>query len=448
MWRARHRTTAWRLAGLGLAMLAATGQVQAFDLMAAYRLAQDSDPEYRAALAARDAALEARPQARSLLLPNLSAEAGLSRSRQEILSSSSPFFTSETYYYTTRSYSLSLVQPLYHRDYFVQLRQADSQVARAEAERRAAEQALIARVAERYFDVLAARDTLVFARAEKQAVARQLEQARKRFKVGLLAITDVHEAQARYDQTLAAEIDATNALDISREALREIVGQAPDELEDLQEQIDLVMPEPEDIGQWIEQAQEQNLSLLAARFAADIAREEIERLRSGHLPTLDVVANHSYTDIGGGSFGGRETQDSALSLQLSLPLYQGGRVVSQTRQARHEFEQAQEGVERQSRATERQVRATYLSVMAGISRVKALQQAVVSAQSALESTRAGFEVGTRTIVDVLAGESNLYRARRDYARARYDYILDTLRLKQAAGMLGVEDLQRVNDWLS
>lgn len=427
---------------VGAALLSMFTGVQASDLSSVYRQAVESDPQFRAAGAAYQAAQEAKPQAQSLLLPTASASASLSETRNDPMKPAGSVDT-----YSSKGLSLSLSQPLYHQDYRIQLRQADSEIAKAEAEYKAADQALIARVAEQYFNVLAARDALAFARAEKSAVSRQLEQARKRFNVGLLAITDVHEAQARYDQTVAAEISAVNALDVSREALREIIGKDPGTLDPLQEDIALVSPEPADIDSWIKAGLEQNLSLAAARFGAETAREEIERIRSGHMPTLDLVAGHSYSDTGGGSLGGRESQDTSLSLQFNLPLYQGGRITSQTRQAQLNFEQAQEGVEQQRRATVRQVRAGYLSVMADISRVKALQQSVVSAQSALEATRAGFEVGTRTIVDVLAGESNLYLAQRDYARARYDYILNTLSLKQAAGQLSASDLDQVSGWL-
>jgi outer membrane protein len=323
-------------------------------------------------------------------------------------------------------------------------------VAQATANFGSAKQGLLLRVAEAYFQVLGAEDNLNFTRAEQKAIAEQLKQAKQRFKVGLTAITDVHEAQARYDQSVAQSIAAENRLAVSRESLREITGQYFSVLAPLSKQSPLIAPDPQNIEQWVNTAKDKSLPLLAAEQAMRIAREEIARNRAGHYPTLDLVASQSHTETDGGAFvtfTGKQTDDTRIGVQLNLPLYQGGLVSSQTRQAAYKYQQARELYEQQQRATERQTRNAYLNVLANISQVKAFRQALQSTRTALEATEAGYQVGTRTAVDVLNARREVFRAERDYAQARYAYILETLRLKQAAGTLGEQDLAAINRWL-
>lgn len=417
------------------------------NLLDIYQLAEQNDPQFKAAEATHMAALEAKPQSRALLLPDLSFSARAAREREDIKSSSSAIFSTETLYSTTKAYSLSLTQPLFNTEYFNQLRQADAVIGQADAELAVAQQDLIIRVAQRYFDVLAAVDNLEFARAEKNAVERQLEQTKQRFDVGLIAITDVHEAQAAYDLAVAQEIEAENQLSSSEEALRELTGQQPEALANLTEKMRLIPPDPTNIDTWTDTALDQNFALIAAEFAVKAARAEVKLQRSGHFPTLDITANHGFTDISGGSFGARETEDDTIGLQLNVPLYSGGIVNSRVREAAQQLEQAKANLEQQHRSTFRQARDAYLSTTAAINRVKAFQQAVISAQSALDATEAGLEVGTRTTVDVLDARQELFRARQNHAGSRYDYILNTLRLKQAAGVLNSVDLEQINDWL-
>jgi outer membrane protein len=423
-----------------LILLLGGHSLRAADLMEVYRLAEASDPQLRAADAARQATLEARPQARALLLPNVGVGAGISR-----LHSDPEDFPTRTG--TARSYSLSIAQPVYYRDRLVLLRQADTRIAEAEAQFRAEQQNLITRVADRYFTVLAAEDSLGFAGSEREAIARQLEQARQRFEVGLIAITDVHEAQARFDLAVAQEIAAENALLSAREALRELTGVLHERLAGLEEEIPLEMPEPRDPEAWAATAEQQNLQLMAAQFAVETAREEIERRRSFHYPTVDLVGSVSRSEGGLAQPGfpaPPDRDDASISLQLNVPLYQGGAIVSQTREARHLFDQAREGFEFQRRLTVRQAQESYRNIAALISQVRALQQAVVSGQSALEATQAGFEVGTRTIVDVLNAQSTLFAAERDLAQARYEYLINGLLLKEAVGVLSIEDVEDIN----
>ncbi len=417
----------------------------ATSLLDIYQLAINNDPQYRGAEAAYLATLETKSQSRAQLLPTINLTANITDNTQKTLSSSS--FAVGTRKFDSNGYTLSLTQPLFNYDYFVQLRQSRSTIGEAKATLSAAQQALIIRLSERYFDTLAALDGLEFARAEKRAIDRQLEQTRQRFEVGLIAITDVHEAQAAYDLVTAQEILANNLLASQYEALAEITGQYHEQITPLSPATPLITPEPADIDKWGDTATHQNFQLLAAELAYQHAQEEIKRQRTGHYPTLELNASHTYSDSDGGNFGSNESENQAIEFRLNMPLFQGGATNSRTRQAQRLADQARENYEQQRRATLRQARDAYLSVLAEINRVKALGQAVVSAQSALDATEAGLEVGTRTTVDVLDTRRDLFRAQRDHARSRYDYILHTLRLKEAAGILTVTDLELINGWL-
>ncbi|MDA1106900.1 MAG: TolC family outer membrane protein [Proteobacteria bacterium] len=417
---------------------------RAENLLDIYHLAQQNDAQLKGAEAARLAVLESKPQSRALLFPTLNASANTTANQ---LDTRQPTSSAGVTHFNSNAYSLSLTQPVYHRDTYVQLRQSDARIAQADATFSAAEQDLMTRVATRYFDVLAAQDNLEFARAEKKAIAQQLEQSQQRFDVGLVAITDVQEAQARFDSARAQEIDAERQLSSSLEALREVTARQHRNLSLLNESIPLVAPEPSDVEQWTDTALRQNLQISAAQSGADVAREEIERQRSGHYPSIDIVGSHAFSESGGGRFGASESLTDTLTLQLNAPLYQGGLITSRTREAAFKHNQALETLEQQRRSVLRQTRDAYLGVNANISRVQALKQAVVSNHTALESTEAGLEVGTRTQVDVLDAQRELFRAERDHARARYDYILETLRLKQAAGTLNPADLEQINTWL-
>lgn len=437
-----------RMIGL-CTLLCIMHSAHAVDLLGVYQQAQQSDPQLQAAEADRRAVEEAKPQSRALLFPTISGSANTTGNRQDISTTGTDVFAGSAGVsrFNSNGYTLSVTQPVYRRETFVQLEQADARIAQAEAQFGAAEQDLIQRTSTRYFDALAAQDNLEFARAEKTAIARQLEENKQRFEVGLAAITDVQEAQARYDAAVAQEIEAERQLAASRQALAEITGAAPEQLAPLEEQIPLVSPQPADVDKWVNTALEQNLQIRAAQQGAEIARHEIERQRSGHYPTLDIVGSRAFSDTGGGRFGGSESTNDAIGLQLNAPLFQGGLVSSRTREAEFRHTEARARLEQQQRAVLRQTQDAYLGVNSNVSRVEALRQAVISNETALESTQAGLEVGIRTNVDVLNAQRELFRTRRDYARARYDYILETLRLKQAAGTLSPADVQQINDWL-
>jgi len=432
------------LIGLSL-VLALNGRAGADDLESVFTLALDADPQYQAAIASHEAALEAVPQSLALLLPNINLRADVSRNRFHNRKPDPG--EKETTYYTNRDYAASLRQSVYHRDRFIALEQADSRVAQADAELESAYQDLIIRVATRYFIVLGAMDNLDFVQADKDAVARTLDQAKQRFEVGLAAITDVHEAQARYDTAVSEEINAEKLLDDAREALRELTGERPGEPEILRETIPLAEPQPTSKELWVETATEQNPLLLAARAATEAAKQEVEIQRSGHYPTVDVTADYVHRNNNFGGLVPLKRNDSAIGLEVVLPLYQGGLVSSRTRESRFLQGRSEQEQVRIYREVERQARDSYRGVLAEISRVKALKQAVISSEKALEASEAGFEVGTRTIVDVLDSQRELLRVRRDHARSRYDYLLNTLSLKQAAGILEEPDLVQINELL-
>ncbi len=414
--------------------------LQAQDLLAVYDLALKNDPKLREAERRRDSVKERRVQARALLLPNI----GLSGSAERIDRDN---HSRPDDNYGQNTLALNLKQPLYHRDYWLQLEQADSAIAQAEAEYAAARLDLMLRTATAYFNVLGAQDDLKFRTAEREATGRQLEQAKQRYDVGLIAITDVHEAQAAHDGARANEIQAQTQLDNAWEELREIIGNTDVPLARLGEHMALTLPDPQDIDKWAEMALKQNYAIVAAAASVDALKKDIEIKRSGHYPTLDLVGAYSaFRSSSDSAFSG-DNDTTNLGLQLNLPLYAGGAVTSKTRQARFDYQAAQEALDQQRRAVNRQVRDAYRGVLSNISRVKALKAATLSAESALESTQAGFDVGTRTMVDVLNVQRNLFEARAKYARSRYDYILNALRLRQAASLLGREDLERVNAWL-
>ena len=406
-------------------------------LLEVYRAAQSGDPVLRQAAAVKQAQQEAKPQARALLLPNIGAGATLEHTLLD-----EPTFPGGDDNITSHSIGINLAQPIYNRGNQVRQRQADTTVERADVDFSSAEQSLVLRVAQRYFDVLSAADDVFFVRADKAAIARQLEQAKERFEVGLVTITDVQEAQARFDQATAQEIEVLNILEDRKEALREITGQYFEQLKPLQDNVPLKLPDPADPEHWVQLALQNNPDLQSAALAAELAKENIELQRSAHYPTLDLTASLAESDS-----GSSDNRSARIGLQFNMPLYTGGAIDSRVREAAFQHEAAKEQREQSQRAIVRQVQDAYRGAQTAISRVKALDQSRVSNRSALEATQAGFEVGTRTIVDVLNAQRDLLRAERDYAQSRYAYILNRLILEQAVGDLNEDDLEAVEEWL-
>ncbi|MFT5134875.1 MAG: outer membrane protein [Gammaproteobacteria bacterium] len=426
------------------ALCAASLQVGATNLEDVYNIAETSDPQFKQVAAATRAILERRPQALAGFMPTANFSAGTTGNDQNL--NSAGIGTTGKTTFNSHNYSLDVSQPLFRLDRFIALKQADSIIKQADAELSSAQQDLMIRVSEAYFDVLAAQDSYEFAQAEKKSLSKQLDQAKQRFEVGLTAITDVQEAQAGFDLAVSQEIVAENEIDNTSEGLRAITGEYTANLHGVSDDMPLVNPQPEIIDTWTDTALEQNLDVLSAHFAVDTAREEIRRQKAGHLPTVDLVARHGF-DKSGGRFGSFSSRASSIGVQLNVPLFQGGFVNSKTREAQQRLDEQFQRLEQARRQAQRLTRQAYLGVISGISQVKALKQAVVSSETALLSTQAGFEVGTRTAVDVVASERTTFQARRNYSRSRYDYILNTLRLKRAAGVLSTSDLSQLSQWL-
>src|SRR5271170_2947548 len=467
-----------------LALCASAAAAPAADLLAVYQRAVQNDPQLREAEATRLAALEAKPQALSALLPQLTGNGLISKERDTgsentteavglppcgpqvpppISSSSTPTTIFESFPFngrvdtTTHRYTVDLKQNIFRWDNWVALKRADSQVAQAEADYQVAQQDLMERVAQRYFDVLGAQDDLEAQQVALTSVTRQLEQAEARYKIGLIAVTDVEEARASHDSTAAAVIAGKRALSSTLELLREIIGDPFDSLARPLEPFETASPDPVSEDRWVEMALQQNLSLVSSRLAADIARENVSSARGGHYPSLDLVGSAGKltndavnTYDNGGPAGGTalDQNQRSIGIQLTFPIYAGGMVSSQVRQAVYQHRAAKERVERVARQTEHDARDSYLGVLSEISRVKALRRAVESNATSLRATESGYEAGTRTAVDVLQSRQLWVQAQTDYSRSRYDYMINVIKLQQAAGILSEQSLQRINALLT
>jgi outer membrane protein len=438
-----RNSVAKKLAGFIILILTGIPYVEAQNLLETYELALQNDPVLKQAQANQSAIGESKDQSIARFLPNISATGASNRVVQTNTKSglvANAFPPRQEYWDNT--ISVNLTQPIFHWDYWVQLSQSDNQTAQAEAAYQAELQNLMVKTTQAYFNVLSAQDNLEFTIAEKQAISRQLEQAKQRFEVGLIAITDVNEAQAGFDQARANEIEAANNLDNQKEALREIIGENDALLSILGTQLPLSKPNPDDIKVWSDAAEANNFSIISAFNQAEVSRKSIALQRSGHLPRLDLVASYGQTD--NTSVFGVRGDTKSVGVQFNMPLFEGGAVNSRTRQASYEYEADREKLNETKRSVKRQVKDAYRGVVSTISRVEALRAAVTSAESALEATEAGFEVGTRTMVDVLNEQRNLFRAKRDFSRTRYDYLINSIKLKQASSDLTLDDLEKIN----
>ena len=436
---------------IGISALFFSSSIHALDLKDALERAEQYDATLRSALADYMAAEELFPQSRANLLPDITAGGFYQRNdtSRERSTGDIPDVDSN---FTTNGYDVTLNQVIFNKAFWDAMEQSEALVAQAAANYEVAKQELIIRTARAYFNVLGAQDNVAFTRAEKEAIGRQLEQSRERFNVGLIAITDVRESQASYDNAVANEIVAMNTLRNNIEALRVIIGDPIDELVPLAEKFPLLMPEPADIDQWQSMALDGNLNLKASRYALTAAKENYEGSRAGHYPVLNLRAAHTFDasdgSAFGSAFGGSDNTSNSLAAQLAIPIYQGGGVTSRTRQANAEVWSTQAFVDQSIRTTVQQIRDAYLGVEASVSSVQAFNQALISAKTSVEATEAGFEAGTRTSVDVLLVQGRQFEAERNYARSRYDYLLVLLELQRAAGSLTREDVWKINEWLA
>lgn len=451
--------------GLLMSALTLPATVMGADLNEIYQRALRNDPQLREAENNYQAALEAKPQAVADLLPQVTGTAGYVHDNND---TQSPYLsgtgTSATFSTirqisssNTQQWGLSLRQTILDFDKLIKVKQTDAQIAQATVNVHAAQQDMILRAATAYFNVVDADDALNFSKASQEAILRQLEQAQKRFEVGLIAVTDVEDARAAADQATASVIAAKRALADARDRLREITGSDATALAEAGDDLPLVTPDPVNEDAWVKSAMEQNFALLSARYATDIARDQINRSRSGFAPTLSFVASRTSNDSTGNilyqGFGGElpnngQVFDNQIGIQFTIPLYNGGADTSRVKESVYRHRAAQEHLEYTARATERAARDAYRGVVSSISQVKAYKQAVSSSKVALEATEAGYDVGTRTAVDVLLSRQRYFDALSNYSKARSTYILNTLTLKQITGSLTPEAIHQVNGWLS
>ena len=425
-------------------VLTAFRPIQAETLIELYQLAVQNDPKLKIAYQERIAVREKKHLANAPLSPEVKLGANASENLQ-----TKNWLIGNDRENTTIGYDVTLRYPLYRRELNIALEQVDSEIKQAEANYESAKQALMARLASRYFDVLAANDNLKFTVAAKKAFKQQLDEALVRFEVGLLSITDVEEAKAAYDLTVSDEIVAQNEIDNALEALREVTGHYHKILATLKENTPLLAPNPADVNRWTVMALEQNPEVLATQFAIETARQEIEKQRAANLPTIDLVAQHRYNDVfrGDNNPPGTLTTSNSIGIQLNYLIFEGGGIRSRTKIAQIRRIQAIDKLEEQRRTTQLQTRKAYWSLLSNISRVKALKQALISSETSLKATQKGFEVGTRTSVDVVKAQRDLLRTQSDYSRVRYNYVVSTILLKQAVGSLSEEDLVKINKWL-
>ncbi len=437
-----------------LCSIFSTTTASAVDLIGVVDMAIKNDPGLKAEAWRRDATSENKYQARAALLPSLSGTASMTRGDSTVDIANTQVSDNDI---DNESLGLSFRQTLFNWGQFKNYQIASDQMDQAGANYEAIYQNFLLDVANRYFTLLNARDGVKFSRAQEKALNRQLEQAEQRYEVGLTAVTDVHNAQASYDQARATVIRAVNALRDAEEALTEKTGVMFEAYSGLTENLPLERPEPANPNDWVDMALQYNPVIKVRQIATEIASATVSARRAGHYPTLGLVA--SYSDNTNNNYQLRndfqqviatvplESFSTTYGLQLNVPLFSGGRTTSETRQASYNRNAALDDLDAQQRATTRQTKNAYNAIEAGIEEVQALRQALVSAKSSLEATQAGFEVGTRTIVDVLIAEQSYWRSAQNYSTARHGYILSHLALRQATGVLSRDDLETVNTLL-
>lgn len=413
----------------------------ALDLAQAYEQALKNDPQWAATTNQylSDGQKEALSQ--GALLPTVGLSATINRNKV------SPE-TGSNYDYTGQQYALQLRQPLYRADLWRAWQKSKSLTSVNEANYRQKQQEQVLRVSEAYFNVLRAEETLSSAKAEEAALKRQLEQAQKRFDVGLIAKTDVLEAQAQLDGSTAGRISQEVGLASARETLAAIIGNDPGKLSALRTDFVVTPPQPANPDDWVKLAKDKNPQLASARFSYDSAQQAVSEQRSGYLPTVDFVASASKRDNGNGNnLSFNNAQQMTAGVELQWALYAGGRTTTAIKQASYASDAARDQVTSVERQLTTQTRTAFLNVSADSYRVTARQQAVKSSEAALAATKAGYDVGTRNIVDVLLAERTVYAAKRDYANARYDYVINTIKLRASSGQLGEVDIKELNGWL-
>lgn len=432
-------------------ILPALAEGYKLNLLDVYQQAQLSDSTWAAAKSSHAATQERLVQGRALLLPSVTLDANASHSDSEISftgSRSNPFGGGAEDF-EAYGYTLNITQPLYRRQNNAQYEQAKIQVEQANSTLDIARTDLMVRTSEAYFNVLLAQDRIDLLAAQKSAVSRQLEQAKANFEIGTATITDVHEAQARYDLLISQEIAALNDLEVRKRAIQAITNQVVTKpLASAKENLNVLIPQPEHIEQWVEIAEQNNPQIKSQLQSVQIADQEIIRAHAGHYPTVDAVASYNDNRSNGGTNGvGTNLQEVSIGLRIQVPIYQGGAISSREREAVANQQKAKDDLEQAHRTADLQTRQAYLNVASAVAQVKALEQALTSSQSQLDSTQLGYEVGVRTSVDLLNAQQQYFSAKRDLLEARYNWLLSAIRLKAAAGVLSIQDLTETNHLL-
>jgi outer membrane protein len=425
---------------LAAALAAACGSAGAVDLLTVYRDALVSDATFQSARAQYQATRERLPQAKAGYLPIITGTA--SAFHNDVNLEIAP-----DQRYSTNSYAVTLSQPIFRMQNWIAISQADKLVFQAEANLALAGQDLILRAAQTYFDVLLAQDNVALSGAQKNAISEQLAQAKRNFEVGTSTIVDTLEAQARFDQSTAKEISDQNDLEVRKRFLAVLLGKLPEALTPLRDPLTLMEPSPANIEEWEKAGLGASLSIAVARASYEVAQQEIDRQKAGHLPTVDLSASYGHVyDQSSAVPGivGPNSLTGTIGVTLSLPIFTGGLTQSRVREAVALRDKAKEDLENTQRIVAQTIRQQYLNVTSGIAQVKALEQALASTQGQLDSTILGRDVGVRTSVDVLNAQQQVFQTRRDLQQARYNYLLFTLKLKSAAGTLAEADVAEVN----
>jgi outer membrane protein len=430
------------LSCFALPFLSANATAQSTDLLSLYQKAENYDAGIFAAESAYLAELEGEKIAFSGLLPSINARASYGHTNSNGAGQNDDS-------YQTTSYGLALSQPLLNLPTWHAVSASEQNTLRAKVVYHAAQQNLILNVASAYFGVLRGQENLRSDRSQEAAVKRQYEQAKEQFDVGLIAITDVHEAKASYDASQTARIRSEGNLTIALENLARITGEFADDLHGLKDNYPISLDESTTEEQWLSSAQANNLNIKIADYALKSIENSLKSARAAHLPTLNLEANYGDAILSNYYQAGSDNNESSdISLVLNVPLYSGGATQASVRQSRHQLAQAQHQLTSAQRQAKIETRTELINLKTNIQTVESLKQNIVSRESALEATREGYKVGTRNIVEVLDAERSYFTALRDYANARFDFVESSLRIKQATGTLNVIDIEALNKWLA
>jgi outer membrane protein len=422
---------------------------QAQSLVDLYNAARDYDATYQSAKSSYDANLAKADQAKALLLPTVGLSAGVSKTNQDTLT---PAAAAKNYTYDTQSVTLGASQPLYRPANWASYEQGKKQVELAQAQLLAAEQDLVIRVSQAYFDVLSSSDNLTFVKSQKAAVAEQLASAKRNFEVGTSTITDSREAQARYDLVIAQELAADNDLKVKSIALDQLVGKQNASPKPLLAPAVLADVQPADVDQWVRQSEATHPGIKQLEVALDVAKLETQKAQAGHKPTLDLTGSYTAVNYNNGTSTASNVDSRAnqasIGLSFNLPLFAGFAVQNRLKETLALEDKARTDLEATKRAVAQGTRTAYFGVQSGLGQVKAYEAAEASSQSALDATKLGYQVGVRINIDVLNSQSLLFDTKAKLAKARYDVLLGGLKLRQAAGTLKADDLQPVNSLLA